>query len=127
MQKISIQTTQRVIPMIYAYTTPEIASHIGWTKIGYTDKQSVEDRVYQQGKTVDIVQKIEWKGSAVFDDGSGETFTDHDFRAYLRKLGVEIKPQTEWCHIIPSHAKTRFFEYGRNGGATSGNRAVHPA
>ena len=81
MQKISIQTTQRVIPMIYAYTTPEIASHAGWTKIGYTDRQSVEDRVFQQGHTVDVAQKIEWKGSAVFDDGSGETFTDHDFRA----------------------------------------------
>lgn len=116
MQKISIQTTQRVIPMIYAYTTPEIASHIGWTKIGYTDKQSVEDRVYQQGHTVDVVQKIEWKGNAVFDDGSGETFTDHDFRAYLRKLGVEIKPQTEWCHILPPHAKTRFYEYRGNRG-----------
>ena len=116
MQKISIQTTQRVIPMIYAYTTPEIASHIGWTKIGYTDKQSVEDRVFQQGKTVDVVQKIEWKGSAVFDDGSGETFTDHDFRAYLRKLGVEIKPQTEWCRILPPQAKTRFFEYRGNRG-----------
>jgi superfamily II DNA or RNA helicase len=76
----------------------------------------VEDRVYQQGKTVDVVQKIEWKGSAVFDDGSGETFTDHDFRAYLRKLGVEIKPQTEWCHILPPHAKTRFFEYRGNRG-----------
>ena len=116
MQKISIQTTQRVIPMIYAYTTPEIASHIGWTKIGYTDKQSVEDRVYQQGHTIDVVQKIEWKGNAVFDDGSGETFTDHDFRGYLRKLGVEIKPKTEWCCITPPAAKTRFFEYRSNRG-----------
>ena len=116
MQKISIQNTQRVIPMIYAYTTPEIASHMGWTKIGYTDKQSVEDRVFQQGRTIDVAQKLEWKGSAVFDDGSGETFTDHDFRAYLRKLGVEIKPQTEWCHILAPHAKMRFFEYRSNRG-----------
>ena len=121
MQKISIQTTQRVIPMIYAYTTPEIASHVGWTKIGYTDKQSVEDRVFQQGHTVDVVQKIEWKGSAVFDDGSGETFTDHDFRAYLRKLGVEIKAQTEWCHILPPHAQSRFFEYRGNRGLIHGD------
>lgn len=121
MQRISIQTTQRVIPMIYAYTTPEIASHAGWTKIGYTDKQSVEDRVFQQGHTVDVMQKIEWKGSAVFDDGSGETFTDHDFRAYLRKLGVEIKQQTEWCHILPAHAQSRFFEYRGNRGLIQGD------
>ena len=116
MQKISIQTTQRVIPMIYAYTTPGYQPHDGWTKIGYTDRQSVEDRVKQQGKTIDVAQKIEWKGSAVFDDGSGETFTDHDFRAYLRKLGVEIKPQTEWCHILPKPAQSRFNEYRGNRG-----------
>ncbi|MBQ8972468.1 MAG: DEAD/DEAH box helicase family protein [Clostridia bacterium] len=102
--------------MIYAYTTPEIARHDGWTKIGYTDKQTVEDRVLQQGHTIDVQQKIEWKGSAVFDDGSGETFTDHDFRGYLRKLGVEIKPKTEWCCITPPAAKTRFFEYRMNRG-----------
>ena len=116
MQKISIQTTHRVIPMIYAYTTPEIARHDGWVKIGYTDKQSVEDRILQQGHTVDVKQKIEWKGSAVFDDGSGETFTDHDFRGYLRKLGVEIKPKTEWCCIEPPKAQTRFFEFRSNRG-----------
>ena len=116
MQKISIQTSQRVIPMIYAYTTPEIARHDGWVKIGYTDKQTVEERVLQQGQTVDVKQKIEWKGSAVFDDGSGETFTDRDFRAYLKKLGVEIKPKTEWCCISPADAKTRFNEYRSNRG-----------
>ena len=38
MAKISINTAQRVVPMIYAYTTPEIASHNGWTKIGYTEQ-----------------------------------------------------------------------------------------
>ena len=36
--KIVIKTTDRVVPMIYAYTTPEIARHNGWTKIGYTEQ-----------------------------------------------------------------------------------------
>ena len=49
MPGISIQTTHRVIPMVYAYSTPEIARHDGHLKIGYTDRQSVEDRVHQQG------------------------------------------------------------------------------
>ena len=31
--KIVIKTTDRVVPMIYAYTTPEIARHNGWTKL----------------------------------------------------------------------------------------------
>ena len=116
MPKISIQTTQRVIPMIYAYTTPEIARHDGWIKIGYTDKQTVESRVQQQGHTIDVQQKLEWKGSAVFDDGSGDFFTDHDFRGYLKKLGVEVKPKTEWCFISPAKAQQRFFEYRSNRG-----------
>lgn len=62
------------------------------------------------------MQEIEWKGSAVFDDGSGDTFTDHDFRAYLRNLGMEIKPQTEWCHIPPKPVHARFNEYRGNRG-----------
>ena len=40
-----IKTSTKVIPMIYAYTTPNDISHIGWTKIGYTEKQSIEDRI----------------------------------------------------------------------------------
>ena len=116
MAGICIRTTERIIPMVYAYSTPEIARHDGWVKIGYTDKQTVEDRVFQQGKTIDVHQKIEWKGNAVFDDGSGETFTDHDFRAYLRKVGVQIKPKTEWCDITPPKARERFYEYRSNRG-----------
>ena len=43
MTKIRINTAQKVVPMIYAYTTPEIQRHNGWTKIGYTG-QGVEKR-----------------------------------------------------------------------------------
>ena len=49
MPGISIQTTHRIIPMVYAYSTPEIARHDGHLKIGYTDRQTVEDRVHQHG------------------------------------------------------------------------------
>lgn len=45
---ITINTTQRVIPMMYAYTTPEIVRHNGWIKIGYTERQTVEARIKQQ-------------------------------------------------------------------------------
>ena len=75
------------------------------------------------GTMIDVIQdlKAESFDIAVVDDGSGETFTDHDFRAYLRKLGVEIKAQTEWCHILPPHAQTRFFEYRGNRGLIQGD------
>ena len=44
----NIQSLKRVVPMIYAYTTPGVAFHEGWTKIGYTEKQSVDQRIKQQ-------------------------------------------------------------------------------
>ena len=114
MPGISIQTTHRIIPMVYAYSTPEIARHDGHLKIGYTDRQSVEDRVHQQGHTVDVIQKIEWKGSAIFDDGSGETFTDNDFRAYLYKLGYQRIDRTEYVKIPVPESRQRFYEYKAN-------------
>ena len=84
MAKISINTAQRVVPMIYAYTTPEIRKHDGWTKIGYTE-QDGDKRLEQQTHTADIEYKLEWKGTAIYDDGSGDVFHDSDFHAYLSR------------------------------------------
>ena len=50
MAGITLRTARQVVPMIYAYTTPEIARHNGWTKIGYTE-QSVDKRLKQQTHT----------------------------------------------------------------------------
>lgn len=70
MGKISINTTQKVIPMIYAYSTPEIARHDGWVKIGYTEKQTTEQRQKQQSHTVDVEyyynQTIQYQYSNIF-------------------------------------------------------------
>jgi len=44
--------------MIYAYTTPEVARHYCWTKIGYTE-QEVEKRINQQCHTADIAWNLE--------------------------------------------------------------------
>lgn len=53
MSNPSIKTGRKVIPMIYAYSTPEIKRHEGWVKIGYTE-QNVEARIKQQTHTADI-------------------------------------------------------------------------
>ena len=53
MAGITLRTARQVVPMIYAYTTPEIARHNGWTKIGYTE-QSVDKRLKQQTHTADV-------------------------------------------------------------------------
>lgn len=90
--RISINTTKQVVPMIYAYSTPEITKHNGWLKIGYTE-QEVDKRLKQQTYTADVEYIEEWRGNAVFEDGSGERFTDKDFHAYLIKNNVENKKE----------------------------------
>lgn len=126
MQTPNIKSTKPVVPMIYAYTTPGITYHDGYTKIGYTE-QKVEDRVYQQTHTAGIKAKIEWQGNAVFDDGSGEMFNDKMFHAYLRKndvkqpmdLGNEYfdkDDKNEWFLISPNDSRAMFYDFRSNRG-----------
>lgn len=116
MAKINIKTSESISPMIYAYSTPEIASHNGWVKIGYTDKQSVEDRIAQQAHTIDVKTHLEWKGGAMYDDGSMEYFHDTDFHAYLTKLGFERTAGTEWFHIDGPTSHSHFNDFRSNRG-----------
>lgn len=78
-----IRTGKRIIPMIYAYTTPNDISHKGWTKIGYTASQTVDERIKQQSHTIDAKVDLLWQGNARYQDGSDEPFTDHEFHDYL--------------------------------------------
>ena len=114
-----IHTTHVALPQIYAYTTPEIAKHRGWVKIGYTERQSVEDRVREQCHTAGVAWHIEWNGNAVYES-STQTFHDTDFHAYLTKLGIERDDHTEWFHIGPEPAHYRFFEFRQNRGIIKG-------
>ena len=117
-QAIEIRTSKKVIPMIYAYTTPEIKRHEGWTKIGYTE-QDVDVRLGQQTRTADVEYQEEWRGNAIFEDGSGETFKDTDFHAYLRKNRIEQEPgkNNEWFHITGPVSRSMFMDFRINRGA----------
>ena len=116
MQKIQIQTTKPAFPQIYAYTTPEVARHNGWTKIGYTE-QDVATRINQQTQTADILWKLEWHGNAVYE-GTNERFTDKDFHSYLRKQNVEQEAgkNNEWFHITGPESQLKFYEFRENRG-----------
>lgn len=126
MKAPEIKTTEKVVPMIYAYTTPGITYHDGYIKIGYTE-QDVDDRIYQQTHTAGIKPKKEWQGMAVFDDGSGDTFSDKEFHVYLRKNGIK-QPQdldnpyfdpndrNEWFYIEPTPSQQHFFQFKSNRG-----------
>ena len=65
MAKIKIQTASPVVPMIYAYTTPGIVYHEGWTKIGYTERD-VDTRIKEQTQTANIIVHKEWQDIAIF-------------------------------------------------------------
>lgn len=136
MQTPNIKTTKDVVPMIYAYTTPGITYHDGYTKIGYTE-QKVEDRVYQQTHTAGVKAKIEWQGNAIYDDGSGESFDDHAFHAYLRKndvkqpmdLGNEYfdkDDRNEWFYITPEDSRSKFYDFRLNRGIFELEPAIIP-
>ena len=117
MNKPNINTSKQVVPMIYAYTTPEVQRHNWWTKIGYTE-QEVEKRIQQQTQTADILWNLEWKGNALFDDGSCEMFTDKDFHAYMRKLGVQQEQgkNNEWFNVTGKESRNKFYDFRANHG-----------
>ena len=112
MDNTKIKSFSNVVPMIYAYTTPSVPDSIGWTKIGYTAKQTVDDRIKQQTHTVNVKAHKEWASEARYTDGSGEYFTDHEFHRYLTVCKqVERQPKTEWFHIDGKKSKNYFNQF----------------
>ncbi len=110
----NIKSFRKVIPMIYAYNTPGVSYHDGWTKIGYTEKQSVSQRINQQVHTADIKWNLLWQDNAIYKDGSGEYFTDRDFHAYLElDRGIERNPGTEWFKIDGVKSQELFNAFSR--------------
>ena len=134
--KDMIKTSQKVVPQIYAYSTPGVSYHDGYIKIGYTE-QDVDARIRQQTHTAGVKAKKEWQGNATFDDGSGDCFRDTDFHAYLRKKGVK-QPQdegnqffdesdrNEWFHISAAESQSRFYEFRSNRGLAEDVHEVIP-
>lgn len=104
-----IKSTAPAVPQIYAYTTPEIARHNGWTKIGYTE-QDVRERIKQQTHTADVRWHLEWSGNATWEHRAG-TFHDTDFHAYLEKQGIEREPKTEWFKISGEESHQQFYRF----------------
>ena len=116
---ITVNTSEKVTPMIYGYTAPGVSYLEGMTKIGYTE-QDVGKRIKQQTHTAGIRPKLEWKFNAIYNDGTWETFKDTDFHAYLRKNGVkqETGERNEWFHISPSDSKRMIVEFSMNHGVS---------
>ena len=112
----NIKSFTHVEPMIYAYNTPGVTYHDGWIKIGYTEKQTVEERIKQQTNTAGIKSNLLWKGFARYTDNSGISFTDHEFHDYLEFVkNIEREPHKEWFKIDKNTSRDYFDEFASRG------------
>ena len=73
-------------PTIYAYEFVGVASHQGYIKVGYTERD-VETRIKEQTHTAAVPYRILGQWSAMKNDGS--CFTDHDVHAVLKAKGKQ--------------------------------------
>lgn len=122
MAAIKINTATKVTPQCYAYTTPGVPKHNGWTKIGFTERD-VETRINEQTHTVGVDHKTWWHMRAAYMTEPYGTFTDKDFHAYLKKLGIPREEGTEWFQIEPNTAKGDFIDFTQNHGVVSADDA----
>ncbi len=110
MDATRIQSFNSFVRMLYAYSTPEIARHNGWLKIGDTE-QGVSKRIRQQTHTADVRFELEWKDIAMYRDDC-TFFRDYDFHDYLTEYkGIERNDHTEWFHIDGTTLRQYFEEF----------------
>ncbi|MBQ8977148.1 MAG: GIY-YIG nuclease family protein [Succinivibrionaceae bacterium] len=87
------------VPTIYAYELPDVLSHKGYIKVGYTERD-VDTRIAEQMHTSAIPYRVLLKESAMRNDGS--VFTDHEIHAVLKKNGHKQLnagvDKNEWFH-----------------------------
>lgn len=120
MAAIEIRTTTQVTPQCYAYTLPGVPANEGWTKIGFTERE-VTTRIKEQTHTAGLTPKLWWHLRASFLTEPYGNFTDKDFHAYLKKLGVARREGTEWFEISPDAAKGDYIDFAQNHGVAADN------
>ena len=85
-----------VVPQIYAYTLPDVTTHQGYIKVGYTEREDVNERIREQLHASAVRYKLLFTASAMRSDGT--CFTDHDIHAILRRRGFPhiFDEDNEW-------------------------------
>ena len=87
-----------VVPTIYAYTLPGVASHEGYIKVGYTERSDANERIAEQLHTSGLKHRLLLTEPAMRPDGS--SFTDRDVHAVLRRRGYrqlyDGRDRNEW-------------------------------
>ncbi len=106
-------------PTIYAYELVGVATHKGWLKIGYTDRDA-QTRIKEQLGTAAIQYRIVFEGSAMKQDGS--SFSDYDIHRHLREQGFK-NPEGEWFVCSLNDLRKAIWEI-RTGVRTEANRTL---
>lgn len=122
MATIKLNTFEPFNPQCYAYTTPGVPKHDGWTKIGFT-KRDADIRVGEQTHTVGVEPVIHWVMRAAYLTKPYDFFTDTQFHEYLKKLNIARDGKTEWFKIDPKTAEEYFLNFARFHGALTANDA----
>jgi hypothetical protein len=105
----NIQSYKIVYPQIYAYILPELPENEGSQKIGYTERENVENRIKEQ--TINAARKLKhetiWSAPAFFEDGVD--FKDKIFHKFLIKKGIEHKIDLgqEWFYFNGEPLKSK--------------------
>ena len=114
-----------VKPQIYVYTLPEVPSHQGYLKVGFTDRPDVEARINEQLHTASLSHKTLLIESAMRADGT--CFMDHDIHAVLKKKGFkqlnEGADKNEWFKCTVSDVMSAILEV-RDGVISKENRTA---
>lgn len=120
MDSPNISTFREVVPYIYSWTTPDIPKYDGWEKIGYTEQESADKRIAQQGNQLNIRKVKRWAYRAAFITEGGGAFRDSDFHAFLKQQGIEREfdpastpSRTEWHRFsgAPKTSQQYFLEF----------------
>ena len=99
-----------VNPTIYVYKLIDVASHEGYIKIGYTERD-VETRVKEQTGASHVPYQILYQDSAMCPDGS--CFTDHDVHSILERKKfkkLNIAEDNEWYNCTVNDVKAAIAE-----------------
>ena len=106
----NIKSYKVVYPQIYSYILPKRAQTVGSQKIGYTERENVDDRIREQVRTAAFIEEFKklWSAAAFFE-GNKESFTDKAFHKFLEKKGIERKLELgqEWFYFNGEPLKSK--------------------
>ncbi len=106
----NIKSYKVVYPQIYSYILPNRQQTEGSQKIGYTEKENVDERILQQVKTAAFTEAYTklWNAPAFFE-GNEVSFTDKAFHRFLEKKGIERKIELgrEWFYFNGEPLKSK--------------------